>query len=124
MHLRSVYADRACFLLFKRTPDSYNTILYEQQPVYFSNNIHLHFLDKRHMIRPLSEVGSELRNCLSVNVDALKAKKDKIDQNVKTAFKQLDDAENNLETIHEAIAKQADEMVSGHFLQEFPLSRT
>ena len=76
------------------------------------------------MVRPLSEVGSELRNCLSVNVDALKAKKDKIDRNVKFAFKQIDDAENNLETIHEAIAKQADEMVSGHFLQEFPLSRT
>ena len=98
--------------------------MYEQHRVYFSNNIHLHFLDKRHMIRPLSEVGSELRNSLFVNVAALKAKKDKIDRHVKSTFRQIDDAENNLETIHEAIAKQADEMVSGHFLQEFPLSRT
>ena len=76
------------------------------------------------MIRPLSEVGSELRNSLFVNVAALKAKKDKIDRNVKSTFRQIDDAENNLETIHEAIAKQADEMVSGHFSQEFPRSRT
>ena len=75
------------------------------------------------MIRPLSDVGSELRNYLCMNVDTLKAKIDKIDRNVKSAFKQLDDAENNLETIHEAIAEQADEMVSGHFLQGFPRKR-
>lgn len=65
------------------------------------------FLGTPHEIRPLYEVGDELRDALSLQVDSLNEKVNKVNRNIKSASRGLDEAETKLDTIHGEIDQQA-----------------